>query len=356
MSKRRLLFFPSIEQIESRCLLDGSPAQVAFGAGPEGQVTLDTLKPITPAVTVTVEDSSGNPVDGANVTLTLTSSSQTYIPIGLDTLESDGSASSGPVTASTQNGVATFSDLTLIGKLAEPIQVELVATVGNLTATSQSFSVASPSGKGEGNSGGGDNSDPAAQLSFDQEPNDTVAGGKFHVTVNVEDDSGELANADHSKVQLSISGGDGKLLGTTTATDKNGVATFSNLSIQKAGTYTLQASDGDLASDTSDSFVISAAAIKKLSFASIPANVSSNSAFNVSVEATDQYGNAAGNGSTVDLVLGSHPKSAASLNLSATVVDGSADFDSLTLDTSGNYTLKASDGKAKATSNKFTVS
>ena len=49
--------------------------------------------------------------------------------------------------------------------------------------------------------------------------------------------------------------GGGTLSGTTTVAAVNGVATFSNLSINKVGTgYTLTASDGSLTAATSSSF------------------------------------------------------------------------------------------------------
>jgi hypothetical protein len=68
----------------------------------------------------------------------------------------------------------------------------------------------------------------------------------------------------------------------------------------------------------------------------------------------DKYSNAVNDGSTVNLVLGSHP-SGATLSSSAVVSDGMADFDGLTLAIAGNYTLIANDGKLKATSKKFVV-
>ena len=47
-----------------------------------------------------------------------------------------------------------------------------------------------------------------------------------------------------------------RLSGTTTARASNGIATFANLSIDRAGTYTLQASASGAAAVTSSAFTI----------------------------------------------------------------------------------------------------
>ena len=85
------------------------------------------------------------------------------------------------------------------------------------------------------------------------------------VTVAVEDANGNVVTTDNSSVTLAIGSGStgaGTLGGTLTVAAVNGVATFSNLSISAAGTYTLQATDTDngtvLTPTTSGSFTITA--------------------------------------------------------------------------------------------------
>ena len=75
--------------------------------------------------------------------------------------------------------------------------------------------------------------------------------------VSVEDDYGNVVGTDNSSVTVAIgtNPGGGTLGGTVTVAAVNGVATFSNLSINKAGTgYTLTATDGSLSGATSNSF------------------------------------------------------------------------------------------------------
>ncbi|HEY1685796.1 MAG TPA: right-handed parallel beta-helix repeat-containing protein [Tepidisphaeraceae bacterium] len=277
-----------------------------------------------PAIAVEVKDQNGNPVDGTSVTLSIASGPS-------------GAHLGGTTTVSTINGIATFSNLSL----DHPGSYTLTASNGSLpsvTTSSFTFAFAGP------------------QLVFAAEPGNATAGAKIPAfRVSPEDINGNPLTTNKSKIKLTLSSG-GKLIGSATGAVKNGAAIFSKLSIQKAGTYTLTATDPTFGSAISSTFTITAAAASKMVFNPQPGNASTTTPFNVSVELTDKYGNAVSDGSTVALVLGSHPKTAASLNLTSVVSDGFGDFDGITLATSGNYTLKASDGKAKATSKKFLVS
>ena len=67
--------------------------------------------------------------------------------------------------------------------------------------------------------------------------------------VSVEDANGNVVTSDGSSVTIAIGAnpGSGTLGGTLTVAAVNGVATFSDLSINKAGTgYTLTAADASL--------------------------------------------------------------------------------------------------------------
>ena len=78
------------------------------------------------------------------------------------------------------------------------------------------------------------------------------------VTVLVEDAFGNVVTTDSSTATLTLSSGTFQG-GSITATAKavSGVATFSSLTIDAAGTYTLSAADGTLtASEASNSFTI----------------------------------------------------------------------------------------------------
>ncbi len=103
---------------------------------------------------------------------------------------------------------------------------------------------------------------PAAQLAFRTEPPTTATPGQTlsTFTVAVEDADGNIISGDDSEVTLAIGGtGGGALGGTVMAAAVNGVATFTGLSISQVGTYTLTASDSNLAEAVSTTITVSVA-------------------------------------------------------------------------------------------------
>ncbi len=105
--------------------------------------------------------------------------------------------------------------------------------------------------------------EPATQLAFSVQP--TKAGVNQAISpavrVEVRDASGALVTTATDAVTLSIgtNPGTGTLSGTQTVNAVGGVATFSGLSIDKAGIgYTLAAASGSLASATSAAFDVAA--------------------------------------------------------------------------------------------------
>ena len=93
----------------------------------------------------------------------------------------------------------------------------------------------------------------ANQLAFAQQPTGAAAGALFlsSITVDVENSSGAIDTGDDGYVTLAIgtNPSGGNLIGTTTVRAVNGVATFSGLSIDTAGSgYTLIATLGTLPS------------------------------------------------------------------------------------------------------------
>jgi hypothetical protein len=81
-------------------------------------------------------------------------------------------------------------------------------------------------------------------------PSAVVAGAPFAVTVSVRDGQGQVITSFSGSVTLSLTTNpDGATLGgTLTAMAQNGVATFSGLTINKAGTYALVAASGGISS------------------------------------------------------------------------------------------------------------
>ncbi len=105
---------------------------------------------------------------------------------------------------------------------------------------------------------------PAAKLAFTVLPSTAVAGGVITpaVQVAVRDAQGNTVTTATTSVTVAIgtNTANGILSGTTTVAAVSGVATFSNLSLNPAGTgYTLTASAAGLTGATSGSVAVSAA-------------------------------------------------------------------------------------------------
>jgi hypothetical protein len=88
----------------------------------------------------------------------------------------------------------------------------------------------------------------ATQLVFLTEPGNGTAGSNLspQPAVAVEDANNNIVYSDLSDVQLTISGGPSgaTLSDTCTGSEFYGVVTFSDCSVNTAGTYTLTATDG----------------------------------------------------------------------------------------------------------------
>jgi hypothetical protein len=137
------------------------------------------------------------------------------------------------------------------------------------------------------------------------------------------------------------------------------VATFTGLSLDAAGSYTLSATDGTLAGATSNSFTTSPAAASKIAFVQQPTNATAGNAISpsVTVGVEDQFGNiVTTDNSNVTLSVATGP-SALLGTLAVAAQNGVATFNNLSLNTDGSYTLSAADGSlSSAASSSFTVS
>ncbi len=99
----------------------------------------------------------------------------------------------------------------------------------------------------------------ASQLAFIIQPSATVAGSPITpaIQVAIEDGTGTVVTASSASVTLAVGAGAGVLAGTTTIAAVNGVATFSDLHLDTAGSgYTLIAGAGALSTATSSAFTI----------------------------------------------------------------------------------------------------
>jgi hypothetical protein len=205
---------------------------------------------------------------------------------------------------------------------------------------------------------------PPAKLAFVQQPSNALSGATISpaVTVAVQDSNGNTLTSATNPVTLALTSGSG-LTGTLTATPKNGVATFSNLSIGTAGSYTLSATSTSLTPATSVGFSITAGASTplppaKLAFVQQPTTALTGATISpaVTVAVEDSNGNpvtSATNPVTLALVGGTGLAG----TLTATPQNGVATFSTLTVSTAGTYTLSASSPSlTSATSTTFTIS
>ena len=203
----------------------------------------------------------------------------------------------------------------------------------------------------------------ATQVQFTTEPANGVTGSALApIVVSVENASGKVVAGNTSAVTLKFANNPAgaTLGGTLTRNAVNGVATFDNITVSKAGTgYTLTATDGTLTSDTSAAFNIVSSAPAKLAFTTQPPSTAqSGASFGVGVSVQDAAGNTVvGNSSSVTLVL----TTPAGATLSGTTMKaasaGVATFSGLSIDKAGTYTLTASAGAlTTALSSSITIS
>ena len=291
--------------------------------------------PVTPAVTVRIEDAYGN----------LTASTAT-VSTAIGTNPGGGTLT-GTTSANAVAGVATFSNLK-INKTG--IGYTLVASSSPLTAaTSNAFNITPGT--------------PTA-LKFSQQPTHTVAGTFFTpgVTVRIEDVNGNLTTSTATvTVAIGTNPGSGTLSGTATVAAAAGLATFNDLSINKVGTgYTLTATSGALSVDTSTAFNITVATANRLTFAVQPTSAVAGVVLSpaVTVRIEDAFGNlVTTSAATVSAALTTPGGATLSGTTTVTATGGVATFTSLSVNKTGSYTLTASSTALTASfSSSFTIS
>ncbi|PYO45106.1 MAG: hemagglutinin, partial [Gemmatimonadetes bacterium] len=313
----------------------GTATQLTFTQQPTNTVA---GAPITPAVQVTALDAAGNPVPSFTGTVTAALGNNP-----------GGSTLGGTTAVAAVGGVATFSTLTL-DKTAPGYWLTVTAT-GLSTATSSSFNVTAGT---------------ATQLVYSTEPSPTVAGHQISPAVKVRavDALGNLVSGFTGSVSVALGSdpGGSTLSGTTPVAAVGGVATFSDLSLNKTGTgYTLAASASGFAPVTSTAFDITPGTATQLVFTVQPSTTVAGAPITpaVQVRALDAAGNPVPSFTgTVTVALGNNPGgSTLSGTTSVAAVNGVASFGDLTLDkTSSGYGLTASaTGLSSTTSSSFTI-
>jgi hypothetical protein len=285
---------------------------------------------ISPAITVAVEDANGNTVttDGSTVTATIASGPT-------------GSTLGGTVSVKAVGGVATFSNLTL----DTAGTYTLIFSDGSLSeATSASFTISASSQSGPSGS----------ELVVTQQPAGGTVGSSLSpaVTVALESSGGSIISSNSDVITASIATGPAgaALGGTTNVRTVDGVANFSNLSLNEPGAYTLRFSDGAVASAISADFTINSNSTGQaqlvVSQQPVGGQVGTPLSPAVTVEILNPDGTVAtGNGSILTAAIASGPAGATLGGTpSVQASNGVATFSNLSLSEPGAYALSFTNG------------
>jgi hypothetical protein len=286
--------------------------------------------PLADSLVVRLEDANGNGVGGKAIT---------WVP-------SLGSGSVQPKTVNTNpNGLAK-TQWTLGSKADTDLLVNAVFS----GLPSVPFTATAAAGA-------------PTKLAFTQAPVNTSAGATITpaVRVTIQDAAGNTVTSatDAVTVAIGTNPGGGTLSGTATVSAVNGVATFSNLSIDKTGNgYRLTAASGALAGATSSAFDILPGNANRLVFIEGPTNRVVGQPFSPGLQV--QVQDAGGNPvllATNQITLTSSVTGTLSGTAVATPFFGTATFSNLAINKAGTgYTLTAfSSGVTSTTSQAFDV-
>ncbi|QOJ15705.1 MAG: hypothetical protein HRU75_14100 [Planctomycetia bacterium] len=313
-----------------------APASVAVFTQQPSNVTAG--ESIAPPITVELRDAFGNRDTNSSAAVTLAIQNNP-----------GGATLSGTLTRNAAAGIATFNDLSL-NVPADGYTLRAVAgPIGPVASAAFNVTPRTPTA-----------------IAFVQGPTDVVAGQAItpSITVRLIDAQGAttLGRTDAITLSLASNPGGSTLGGTLTRNAVNGVATFNNITLDRAATgYTLRATSGALPQITSGAFAVSAAAANALRFAVQPTSTESGRAIApaVQVELIDPFGNrATGSAATITLALGSNPGAGTlSGTLARATTNGVAVFDDLSINNpAAGYTLAATaPSLTGAVSSAFTI-
>lgn len=232
-----VVLYATLPQGTTQTVTAGAPNQIVVTTQPAGAqpAAAFTTQPV-----VELRDGSGALLSGDNAT---------QVTAAITTGTGASGAVLGPggsLTAQASGGVVSFSGLT-IDLQGSGYTLTFTAT-GFTSATSTAFDVGTPP--------------TPTQLRITTPPGGAAPGVAFtsQPVVQIQDSTGALVtNASHF-VAVSLNGGSGgTLAGTLIVQAVNGVATFTDLSVNQAGTgYSLTFSAVNLTSATSNSFDVAA--------------------------------------------------------------------------------------------------
>jgi streptogramin lyase len=185
-----------------------------------------------------------------------------------------------------------------------------------------------------------------------QPPSGVTASQGFGVVAVVKNASNQVDTYYNGPVTLSLgqNPGGSTSFGSPSATAVNGVATFTGLTLDQAGTgYTIVAASPGLTSKTSSPITVSLAATHLFFTSGPPGSVSAGTPFPVTVAAEDPNGNidTSFNG-TLTISLGNNPGSSTFTPITLGATAGVLTFPSLSLNNPGaGYTFQVVDASGK---------
>lgn len=305
-------------------------AAIAKSSGDAQSAQVGTTIPVAPAVTIS--DSGGFAIAGSSVSYAVASGAGTITEAN-QTTPANGKAAVGSWTLGTTAGTQN-----------------LTATSSGVATTFTATGVAGP----------------ATHLIFLREPTATPANAAIAPTVQVAIadayNNVVLTATDTVRIGLASNPGAATLGGALVAAATSGVATFSDLRLDRTGSaYSFVASHAALGTTTSSSFNVFGVP-SALAFAVQPSDVAVSQATNpaLKVAVVDAQGNTVSNvaPTTITLSIGTNAGGGAIAGtITATTQAGVATFGNVSISAGGNgYTLRASaTGLTQATSSAFNV-
>jgi len=187
----------------------------------------------------------------------------------------------------------------------------------------------------------------ATQLKITGLPSSLAASATFSITVQALRADNSVDQNYTGVIAIAKASGPGSLSGTLNKAAVAGAATFNDLVVDAAGTYTLKATSGTLAEDVTPQLTFNpplTGQATKLGFAGVPTSVATGTAFALMVQAQRNDNSVDPNFTgTITLALASGSGNLGGTT-SRTAVAGVAAFNDLTLSATSTFTLRATAG------------
>ncbi len=297
------------------------PTQLAVITQPTGAIanTVFTTQPVAE-----IRDGSGLRVLNASSPVT----------VSLAPGSTGTGALSGTATVNAVNGVVRFTDL----RISTSGNYSLLFTSPGLTTTSSNaFSVTLA---------------PPTQLGLAQQPSGGATGSVMATQpiVQFNDFSGARVVDATNAVTATLNGAGGTLSGTTTVNAVNGSASFTNLTVSGAGSYTITFSSAGLTPVTSSSVVITALPPTQLALGTAPGGAATGALLSPqpSVQLRDVNSSLVASATNPVTVALNGAGGTLSGTTTVNAVNGVASFSDLRIAGVGTYTLTFTSGALTA--------